>query len=151
MCGRAPNPVLPATASESLLRCCFPFLDGIYFVGHGGAHFLVNHHYRPPSHRYALDILQINLAGFSRRGILPDDLAAYQIFERVVCSPCDGLVTAAFDLVEDLSPPIGPPSRWKEITSSSGALNRISTLDSPICGTEVFLFAPATTSGPGNH
>jgi peptidase M23-like protein len=87
------------------LNLQFPFQQGLFYVGHGGNYFIINHHFKNASQRYAVDILRINRAGFPSRGILPGKLDAYEVFGEPVYSPCDGVVTAAVDGVEDLPPP----------------------------------------------
>lgn len=91
--------------SAQAINLQFPFRQGLFYVGHGGNHFIINHHFKNASQRYAVDILQINRAGFPSRGILPAKLDAYEVFGEPIYSPCDGVVTAAVDGVEDLPPP----------------------------------------------
>lgn len=83
----------------------FPLQGGIYYVGHGGNNFIINHHFKNASQRYAVDILQINWTGFPARGMFPGSLAAYHIFAQPVYSPCDGVVTTVVDSIDDLPPP----------------------------------------------
>jgi hypothetical protein len=93
----------PDDASEVHLD--FPLGDGWFYVGQGGAATIVNHHYRFPAQRYALDVLQLNRLGLRARGLYPHDLDRYVIFEQPVLSPCDGEVISAVDELPDLQPP----------------------------------------------
>jgi hypothetical protein len=83
----------------------FPLRDGWFYVGQGGAATIVNHHYRFPAQRYALDVLQLNRLGLRARGLYPRELDRYVIFNHPVLSPCDGEVIAAVDERPDLQPP----------------------------------------------
>lgn len=96
---------------DAPLDLVFPFRGGMYYVGHGGANFMLNHHYRNASQRFAVDLLQINWAGFPAHGILPSNLNKYQVFGQTVHSPCNGVVTAVVDDVADLPVPQRTPEK----------------------------------------
>lgn len=83
----------------------FPLAGGWFYVGQGGAATIVNHHYRFPAQRYALDVLALSNLGVRARGLYPRELDRYVIFDHPVLSPCDGEVVAAVDELADQVPP----------------------------------------------
>lgn len=83
----------------------FPLSDGWLYVGQGGAAGIVNHHFRLPAQRYALDVLELNRWGVRARGVYPQELDRYVIFDKPVVSPCDGEILAAVDGLPDSIPP----------------------------------------------
>jgi hypothetical protein len=83
----------------------FPLRDGWFMVGQGGNSTLINYHNSHPEQRFALDLSAINRFGFRSDGILPRRLDQYEIFGKPVVSPCDGMVRAARDGLEHLTPP----------------------------------------------
>jgi hypothetical protein len=83
----------------------FPLRDGWFMVGQGGDSSLVNYHNSYPAQRFALDVSALNQFGFRADGILPTELAQYEIFGKLVVSPCNGTVRAVRDGLEDLTPP----------------------------------------------
>ncbi|TDL33151.1 M23 family metallopeptidase [Jeotgalibacillus sp. S-D1] len=91
----------------------FPLKNGVYSVGHGGAHTSINYHHSHESQKYANDILQINWLGLRANGLTPSELGQYTIYESPLYSPCTGKVTAAVDQYEDI-PPIKTESEVEE-------------------------------------
>ncbi|MBH1939914.1 M23 family metallopeptidase [Mobilitalea sibirica] len=105
------------------INLAFPFKNGKYIVNEGGdgkRSFLVNSHYNDSANnkfnfsgsmQYAVDIRKINNLGFDsnkleiRKGIImPEELSAYHIFDEILYSPCDGIVTYAIDRYNDELP-----------------------------------------------
>jgi hypothetical protein len=62
------------------------------YVWHGGNTVLVNHHWRHPAQRYALDLVGIGASGKRARGFFPKNLTAYICFGMPVISPLVGTV-----------------------------------------------------------
>lgn len=83
----------------------FPLKNGIYYVGQGGNHVLMNYHHAHPAQRYALDILQLNRLGLRAQGFYPDELEKYEIYGAKLYSPCSGEVKEVRDGLPDLIPP----------------------------------------------
>jgi murein DD-endopeptidase MepM/ murein hydrolase activator NlpD len=96
-----------APAKKECLALKFPLRGGSFYVAHGGSTALTNHHHhhhRNASQKYALDITKVNAFGERARGILPRELAAYEILGTPVNSPCDGVATTVVDGLPDLPP-----------------------------------------------
>lgn len=89
----------------------FPLQDGRYYVAHGGKNMAVNMHSRVKSQQYALDIVELTDAGTKARGLLPDRLIRYEIFEDTVVSPCRGEVLKTAGELPDLVPPAREPEQ----------------------------------------
>jgi hypothetical protein len=87
----------------------FPLQDGTFVVGHGGSSAPVNMHNPDPAKRYAVDLMALNAALMRARGLFPSDLASYRVFGAKVLSPCDGVVRAVVDGLDDLPPGGGDP------------------------------------------
>jgi hypothetical protein len=91
----------------------FPLQGGTYLVANGGRTPLLNAHLGIPASaaaRYGgqvhgLDLVRIDRLGRRARGLRPSDPAAYAIFGDTVRAPCNGVVIAALDGLEDLNPP----------------------------------------------
>lgn len=81
-----------------------PLGPGWYFVGQGGNSGALNHHFRSPSQRYALDLLQLNRWGFRARGFFPAALGRYRIYGAAVLCPHDGVVTAVVEGLPEVEP-----------------------------------------------
>lgn len=90
---------------ESHIVCGFPLKSGNYYIAHGGASKILNHHYVISSHKYALDILKLNNFGFRCKGIYPKKLDRYFIFGEPVYAPKGGIVTKVINEFGDLIPP----------------------------------------------
>jgi hypothetical protein len=63
------------------------------------------YHNSNSAQQYALDIVELNLAGARAWGIHPAALERYVIFRQTIHSPCEGTVAAALDGLPDLIPP----------------------------------------------
>jgi hypothetical protein len=70
----------------------FPLRNGAYLVAQGGSTGPANMHAVHPQQRFALDIVQLNAAGFRARGIYPNAADRYAIFGSEIISPCAGEV-----------------------------------------------------------
>lgn len=97
--------LLGRRAGAATLDLGFPLRGGTFHVAQGGASRVVNYHFSHPSQRYALDILALNRLGIRAYGIYPRQPERYAIWGAEVVSPCDGVVKAAVDEFQDLSPP----------------------------------------------
>jgi hypothetical protein len=104
--GRRP----PARAVE----LSFPLRSGTFLIVNGGGNELINAHlktlagtrFRPwRGQSYGVDIEKLDALGFRARGILPHDLAAYEIFGETIYAPCTGTVLRAVDGVPEMRPP----------------------------------------------
>jgi hypothetical protein len=77
---------------ERIVELAFPYHSGNYIVGHGGSKQIINHHNSNKSQSYALDISRLYPWGSRAKGIYPDLLTEYAIFQTPVYSPCSGRV-----------------------------------------------------------
>lgn len=82
----------------------FPLQGGRFAILHGGGAAL-NYHHSVPAQTYATDVVALNHQGRRARGVRPEALDAYEIFDRAVVAPCDGIVSEASDGAPDA--PIG--------------------------------------------
>lgn len=82
----------------------FPLKGGRFAVLHGGGAAL-NHHHVVPAQAHATDIVALNRRGRRASGVRPEALDAYEIFDRAVVAPCDGIVSGMSDGAPDA--PIG--------------------------------------------
>jgi hypothetical protein len=89
---------------DGAIELRFPLHHGAYLIGHGGSHPAANTHAISPQQRYALDIVKLNAFGMRASGIYPSDLTRYAIFNDAIYSPCDGVVLATRDGVDDNAP-----------------------------------------------
>lgn len=83
------------------LNLGFPLAKGTFLVAHGGSNPAGNIHFSDARQRYAVDLVEVNGAGFRARGILPDDPRDYFVFGSDVISPCAGQVFTAVDQFPD--------------------------------------------------
>lgn len=83
------------------LQLQWPLPEGTSFISHGGDSELLNAHHRVHAQRYALDVIQLNGFGVRARGVVPGDLAAYEIWGAPVRAPCAGEVLARRDALAD--------------------------------------------------
>lgn len=90
--------------TDTPVHLAFPLQDGWYYVGQGGNSTLLNYHNSSNSQRYAMDIVELNVAGARARGIYPTELERYAIFGETIHSPCSGLVVATMDGLPDQIP-----------------------------------------------
>lgn len=90
-------------------QLAFPLEGGRFVIGQGGPNSLLNRHRDHRAQRYAADILAIGGAGFRATGLMPHNLAAYEIFGARVVSPCAGEVIETRDGLADLPPPQKDP------------------------------------------
>lgn len=82
----------------------FPFHEGTYLVGHGGSRTIINHHYRHKSQKYALDISRLYPWGGRAKGIYPEMITAFAIYQTPVYAPCAGSVAAVVYNLPDQLP-----------------------------------------------
>jgi murein DD-endopeptidase MepM/ murein hydrolase activator NlpD len=107
--GQFPPPV-PA------IDLAFPLRGGDYLILNGGNDIRINAHmklldksvsrfraYRGSS--YGVDIVKIDPFGLRAKGIVPSDLAAYQIYGEPVLAPCSGKIVQAIDGLPDMTIP----------------------------------------------
>lgn len=88
----------------------FPLEGGRFAVLQGGGSMALNPHRAVPAQAYAVDIVGLDDRGRRARGVRPAALDAYEIFDRTVVAPCDGIVSGMSDGMPDA--PIdrdGPP------------------------------------------
>jgi len=83
----------------------FPLKGGRFAIMHGGGGAALNYHHPVPAQAYATDVVALNHRGRRARGVRPEALDAYEIFDRAVTSPCDGIVSGTSDGAPDA--PIG--------------------------------------------
>lgn len=86
---------------DSAIDFAFPQDAGTYYVGQGGSSTAINYHHADRSQRYALDIVALNAFGARAKGLMPENLADYAIYDREVKSPCTGLAISIHEGVED--------------------------------------------------
>ncbi len=107
--GRVPPPI-------PVVDLTFPLQGGQYLIVHGGSNIQINPHMKtldesvPRFHAYrgqsyGVDILKIDRFGLRANGILPNDLAAYQIYGEPVFAPCAGTIVQAIDGFPDMPIP----------------------------------------------
>lgn len=89
---------------DEALHLSFPLKDGTYYVGHGGSSTEMNYHYAYEPQQYALDILQLNRLGMRAKGLYPDTLENYVIFEKPIHSPCSGDILDVENNMINLTP-----------------------------------------------
>ena len=87
------------------LSLTFPLQKGTYQVVQGGYSETINHHFKIPAQKYALDLVKQNAWGIRAKGLLPEDLEKYEIFSDPLVAPCDGEVLLAQGSYPDLTPP----------------------------------------------
>jgi hypothetical protein len=92
-------------AEEPAIELVFPLRSGVYYVGHGGDHVLMNYHHAYEPQKYALDILKLHPLGWRAQGLLPKQLDKYAIYSDELYSPCNGTVMKAVNDLPDLIPP----------------------------------------------
>ena len=86
---------------DTAVNLAFPFASGAYYVGQGGGTTTINYHHANQSQSYALDIVALNGFGARAKGLMPEDLADYVIYDREVKSPCTGVAISTHDGIED--------------------------------------------------
>jgi len=94
-----------AIAPRDAVALDFPLAQGRFAAAHGGGRVLVNYHASHEAQAYAADFVALNGAGYRARGLLPEDPAAYAIWDAPVLAPCAGRVTRARDGRPDMAPP----------------------------------------------
>lgn len=92
-------------APENPVPLVFPLRNGVYHVGQGGNHPLINYHNVSTTQRYALDVTRLNALGLRAAGLYPERLDRYAIFGDTLYSPCSGVVDTARTDLPDLTPP----------------------------------------------
>ncbi|MHB8597574.1 MAG: M23 family metallopeptidase [Ktedonobacteraceae bacterium] len=83
--------VLSKTMTKEAVSIASPSPQRLY-VYQGGNTFLVNHHWRYPPQRYALDLTGFDASGRRASGFFPKDLTAYLCFGTPLLSPLAGTV-----------------------------------------------------------
>lgn len=86
---------------DTAVNLAFPFASGSYYIGQGGGTTTINYHHANQSQSYALDIVALNGFGARAKGLMPEDLADYVIYDREVKSPCTGVAISTHDGIED--------------------------------------------------
>lgn len=87
--------------SDTAVELAFPFDSGVYYIGQGGSSSSINNHHADESQRYALDIVALNGYGARARGLMPEKLTDYVIYDREVKSPCTGVAISIRDGIAD--------------------------------------------------
>ncbi len=93
------GPSTPAVASA----LGAPLPAGRYWVVHGGANPVMNHHHGVSAQRYALDIVGMNRFGTRASSLAPRALGEFAIYDVGVLAPCAGEVVAVVDGVPDVA------------------------------------------------
>jgi Peptidase family M23 len=94
----------------------FALRDGDYLILNGGNNIRINAHLKlldesvPRFHAYrgssyGVDIVKVDPFGLRAKGIVPSDLAAYQIYGEPVLAPCPGKIVQALDGLPDMAIP----------------------------------------------
>ncbi len=89
------------SGEAEFVELSFPLNQGVYYIGHGGAHESINHHRVSEAQRFALDVNRLGTLGLYGRTPLPKKNEDHVIFGDVVHSPCTGKVIKVVDGVED--------------------------------------------------
>ena len=116
----------------------FPLEGGRFVVLQGGRVAAQNHHHAVSAQAHATDIVALNDAGRRARGVWPAAFDAYEIFDRAVVAPCDGVVLGMADGAPDM--PIG------RVDSLRPAGNHV-LLSCAVDGAEVTLLLAHLRSG----
>ena len=103
--GMSINLHLARLAPAGAVDLWFPLQGGRFAVLHGGGGAALNYHHSVPAQAYAIDVVALNHRGRRARGVRPEALDAYEIFDRAVFAPCDGIVSGTSDGAPDA--PIG--------------------------------------------
>jgi len=90
--------------SSPAVNLQFPLKDGRFYMAQAGATSTVNGHHPHGSQSYAVDILQLDPIGRNAAGLNQTTLEQYAIFGSPVYSPCDGIVAATENGLDDLPP-----------------------------------------------
>ena len=101
---------LARIAPAGAVDLSFPLKDGRFAVLHGGGAAL-NHHHAVPAQAHAIDVVALNRRGRRASGVRPEALDAYEVFDRTVVAPCDGIVSGTSDGAPDA--PIGGADRLR--------------------------------------
>ena len=96
---------LARIAPPGAVDLSFPLEGGRYAVMHGGTATVLNYHRAVPAQTHATDIVALSDQGRRAQGLRPRTLDAYEIFDRAVIAPCDGIVSGMSDGAPDA--PIG--------------------------------------------
>lgn len=96
---------------DEALNLSFPLKNGTYYIGHGGSSTEMNYHHTYEPQQYALDILQLNNLGMRAKGLYPDNLKNYVIFETPVYSPCNADILESENDLANLTPGDVNPDR----------------------------------------
>jgi hypothetical protein len=89
----------------------FPLREGVWRVVEGEGR-LLNHHWRAPTQRAALDLVRLGRNGMSHRGLNADQVGNFFAYGTPVFSPGDGWVVACSDGQEDTRAPGGPAGNY---------------------------------------
>ena len=96
-------------APTGAVDLAFPLEQGRYAVIQGGVSRVLNHHRTVRAQAHAVDLVALNRHGRRAQGVWPERLEAYEIFDREVVAPCDGVVSGTSDGAPDT--PIGRKSQ----------------------------------------
>lgn len=99
--------VMPAGAVDLSL----PLAGGRFAVLQGGGASALNYHRAVPAQAYATDFVALNQRGRRARGVRPEALGAYEIYDRDVIAPCEGVVLGVSDGASDAPVGRGDPLR----------------------------------------
>ena len=91
-------------APQGTIDLAYPLKNGVYYVGGGGNSRWINAHNSAPPQDYALDIVRLNSFGNRAKGIVPENLSQYTIYEDKVFSPCNGIISQRVDELPDQNP-----------------------------------------------
>ena len=109
--GMLVNLHMATIAPTDSVHLSFPLAGGRFAVLHGGGARALNYHHAVPAQAYATDIVALNDQGRRAHGVRPEALDAYEIFDRAVIAPCDGIVSGMSDGAPDA--PIGRTDRLR--------------------------------------
>lgn len=96
---------LASVAPTGAIDLRFPLAHGRFAIVEGGGTAVLNRHRAAPAQAFAIDIVALNDRGRRAEGIGPEALGAYEILDRPVVAPSDGIVLDIADGVPDT--PIG--------------------------------------------
>ena len=92
-------------APAGAIELTFPLKSGRFAVLQGGDTAALNGHRGVPAQAYAIDVVALNEEGRRARGVRPETFESYEIYDRPVSAPCDGVVSGTADGAPDT--PIG--------------------------------------------
>ena len=96
-----------------------PLQEGQWFVIEGEGRAL-NHHWRAPAQRAALDLVRVGGNGMSHRGVRAHRAGAFFAYGCPVFSPCDGEIVASRDGDDDMRTPGAHPAGNHVVIDAGG-------------------------------